>query len=104
MAGACTGGSDSDVIDGGSAADNIDGGTGNDIITGGADADVFVVDLSAGNNVVTDFVNGTDRIDLSVYGLGNRNEVIDLALLGGTGSILVENRSNSQVNNADLIL
>ncbi len=39
--------------------------TGNDTITGGAGADTFVFASGDGSDTITDFENGTDKIDLS---------------------------------------
>lgn len=62
-----------DVIQGGSGNDLLSGGDGSDTLTGGAGADLFVFsDLTGaggGSDVITDFVRGTDRIDLSGLGL-----------------------------------
>jgi serralysin len=67
------GGADNDVLDGGKGNDILNGGSGNDILTGGKGNDMFVftpVDtdgLSAGNDVITDFVHGEDKIDLTAF-------------------------------------
>jgi Ca2+-binding RTX toxin-like protein len=69
------GGSGNDTLDGGDGADVLDGGAGVDKLTGGAGADTFVV-AAAGDtgllvnarDIVTDFQQGTDRIDLSQIG------------------------------------
>jgi Ca2+-binding RTX toxin-like protein len=60
------GGGGSDTIDGGEEGDTIHGGAGNDILTGGADFDTFVFDHNDDGeaDVITDFVAGTDKIDL----------------------------------------
>lgn len=66
-----------DTLTGGAGADTITGGGGADVITGGAGADTFVYTSTrdAGDRV-TDFVPGTDRIQLSAL----------LASIGYTGS------------------
>ncbi|MCO5118053.1 MAG: Ig-like domain-containing protein [Burkholderiaceae bacterium] len=55
-----------DVLDGGAGNDLIFGQGGNDTLTGGAGADTFVFSMHAdnGNDVITDFEVGVDRIML----------------------------------------
>jgi Ca2+-binding RTX toxin-like protein len=80
------GGADNDVLDGGDGNDILAGGSGNDILTGGKGNDTFVFapvesdGLPGGNDVITDFVSGQDRIDLTAF-----NTTLD-ALLGAQGS------------------
>ena len=61
-----------DRLQGGSGRDTIIGGAGRDVLTGGADRDFFVYSASSDSapgasprDIVTDFLSGTDRIDLS---------------------------------------
>jgi serralysin len=68
-----------DTLNGGAGAhtnsgdvgnDTLVGGSGADILTGGLDADIFVFSALADSgtgtpDLVTDFVHGTDIIDLS---------------------------------------
>jgi VCBS repeat-containing protein len=55
-----------DVLIGGVGADTLEGGEGNDTLTGSADADIFRV--SEGQDIVTDFLVGTDRVDVGEAG------------------------------------
>jgi Ca2+-binding RTX toxin-like protein len=59
--------SGNDIFVGSTGADRIIGGLGSDTMTGGAGGDVFDYnDAAEGNwDVITDFVSGVDRIDLS---------------------------------------
>ncbi|HVF82768.1 MAG TPA: M10 family metallopeptidase [Sphingomicrobium sp.] len=78
------GGAGNDVIIGNSASNRINGNAGNDVISGGAGvdyltggtgSDTFIADINGATvvtkrgqlslDVVTDFVSGTDKIDLS---------------------------------------
>ena len=59
-----------DVITGGDGADTVVGGAGNDNLTGGAGADTFVFAATAvlnGADTITDFVTGTDKLDVSAF-------------------------------------
>jgi Ca2+-binding RTX toxin-like protein len=66
-----TGTTGANAIIGGAGDDKITGGGGADTLTGGADADLFIFKVAADSaptapDVVTDFVAGTDKIDLSL--------------------------------------
>ena len=67
------GGADNDVLDGGKGNDILDGGSGDDTLTGGKGHDTFVFaplgsdGLPGGNDVITDFTHGQDRIDLTAF-------------------------------------
>ncbi|MFK4985391.1 M10 family metallopeptidase C-terminal domain-containing protein, partial [Klebsiella pneumoniae] len=55
-----------DTLIGGAGADVFYGGSGDDTMTGGGGPDRFVLDQQqSGNDVVTDFKLGQDRIDVS---------------------------------------
>lgn len=64
-----TGNGGANHLDGGAGNDVLDGGSGHDILTGGMGSDTFAFSapLNALRNVdtITDFVSGTDRIELS---------------------------------------
>ncbi len=68
------GSSYSDTLKGTSIANIINGGTGNDKMTGGSGADIFkfsaVTDsgkAAGARDIITDFVKGTDKIDLADF-------------------------------------
>lgn len=62
-----------DSLDGGAGKDIITGGQGNDVLWGGADADVFI--FSEGRDVIMDFANDVDKIQIasSLWGGGVRS-------------------------------
>lgn len=62
------GGAGSDKIQGGAGKDLIDGGKHNDTLTGGLGADTFA--FSHGRDVITDFRNDVDKIELDASALG----------------------------------
>ena len=49
---------------GGQGSDRLDGGTGDDRLAGGPAGDVFVFAPADGDDIITDFTNSQDRIDL----------------------------------------
>ena len=56
-----------DTVNGGAGDDAINGGDGADTLTGGAGADTFTIaTLTAGTDTITDFVAGTDVLNLDV--------------------------------------
>ena len=69
-----------DTLQGGDGNDQLVGGTGNDVLTGGGGADSFVFDQRDGDDRITDFTTGEDKIQLSstlVNSLGGINALLD---------------------------
>jgi Ca2+-binding RTX toxin-like protein len=54
-----------DTLIGGGGADTLLGGVGNDMLTGGTGNDTFLFNKGDGHDVITDFGNGSDVLDLS---------------------------------------
>ncbi|QIG48153.1 hypothetical protein G5V57_10705 [Nordella sp. HKS 07] len=54
-----------DVLRGGAGDDTIGGNAGNDTLTGNAGADTFIFATGGDADIITDFVAGTDQIDLT---------------------------------------
>lgn len=106
-----------DELFGETGNDTLNGGAGNDTLTGGDDSDTFVFGRSAGDDVILDFTDGSDVIDLTAYGIQNFNRLntlgairaedggvlIDLGALGGSGSIWLDGFDIANLNNADFI-
>ncbi len=63
------GGADNDKLYGEAGADTITGGSGSDQMSGGDGADLFIFAPGSGADSITDFVVGTDLIDLTGYGV-----------------------------------
>jgi Ca2+-binding RTX toxin-like protein len=59
-----TGGSGNDILLGGAGNDLLSGGKGSDILTGGTGADTFRLGGDTKTDHITDFLSGTDRIEL----------------------------------------
>ncbi len=93
-------GEGNDAINAGAGADWIRGGLGTDTLTGGNGADTFFFAKGDSANIaadhVTDFVRGTDVIDLSDYNLANG--FASLSITNGSGfAIIVVNATDSIV-------
>ncbi|MCP9482073.1 hypothetical protein NNA36_08885 [Shimia sp. CNT1-13L.2] len=114
------GGMGDDTLYGGGGADLLAGGRGDDVLSGGAGADIFVFNRDAGNDLIADFTNGQDRIDLSSFGIEVANfpadllaaasdlksdfTLIDLSMLGGDGAIIIKGLDFSLLGASDFIL
>ena len=57
-------GSGDDIIRGGNGADTLEGGAGDDRLTGGARVDTFVFASDGGDDVVTDYEDNLDKIQI----------------------------------------
>ena len=111
------GGEGNDTLIGGAGWDRLDGGHGDDELSGGAAAgevDHFVFIRFAGNDVITDFENNIDKIDLTAFSTSygamsgaisdyNGGALIDLNQMGGQGSIWVQGVPASFLNANDFI-
>ena len=75
-----TGNASDDTLSGGAGNDTLIGGAGSNTLIGGRGADHFVFDSNTATtgNVIADFVNGQDKIDLSaidaITGAGTAND------------------------------
>ncbi len=56
-----------DIAYGGAGKDSLAGGGGDDTLVGGSGADVFIFRPNGGNDIITDFQDRSDKIDLSGY-------------------------------------
>ena len=72
LANQITGNSGANTLSGGSGNDTLTGGAGRDVLTGGAGSDIFDFNAlsesgltATTRDVISDFVRGTDKIDLS---------------------------------------
>ncbi|SEK01726.1 Ca2+-binding protein, RTX toxin-related [Sphingobium sp. AP50] len=105
-----------DDLRGDAGNDWIDGGRGDDILSGGAGADVFYYSLRPfGQDVITDFEVGVDKIDLSALGISNlaifqdrisqsgSDTVISFLYAGAVEEIRLENVLPSQLTEDSFI-
>jgi Ca2+-binding RTX toxin-like protein len=89
------GGGNVDNLDGRAGDDTLQGGAGNDALTGGSGADTFVVENGMGNDVISDFVLGTDSLDFSALTSAEREAVTFSG--NGSGHLVVTLRDGSSV-------
>ena len=94
------GGNGVDVIKGASGADFIDGRGGNDTLSGGNGADTFTVSKGTGQDVVTDFRAGEDKIVLSGFDFTSVEDVLKHSTASKAGlSIDLGNGDSLMLNN-----
>jgi Ca2+-binding RTX toxin-like protein len=75
-----------DWLSGGDGADWLNGGAGFDALTGGAGADVFVATRGMGGDLVDDFTDGVDRIDVRDFGIAGTDGMV---IVGGEDATLI---------------
>jgi Ca2+-binding RTX toxin-like protein len=102
------GGNGADRMDGGDGADTLNGGRGADTLIGGLGRDTFVLREGSGNDLVTDFQNGIDRILINT----SDNRFADLTIIeveagvrirSDGATILLRGADLSDINAADFI-
>ncbi len=76
-----------DALIGFGGNDTLEGGAGADYLAGGSGADVFVFDDGFGEDVIADFQDGVDRMDVS--GLAGVNSIADLTISTSGGHTYV---------------
>ncbi len=101
-----------DTLEGRAGDDILDGGPGADLLKGGRGTDTFVFRFDDGNDIISDFTDGQDRIDLSEFELSGfaaldistspAGVMIDLSAEGG-GTILLENFDMSDLDAGDFL-
>ncbi len=102
------GGDGGDVLFGGSGADQLEGELGNDTLWGGADSDRFVFRAGVGSDLIEDFQDGADRIQIiggptSISGLVLQTVGTDVRITFGTVTILVADITKAELTSADFI-
>lgn len=62
-----SGDADADTLNGGDGTDSLTGGSGGDTMTGGAGVDTFFFAAGSGVDVITDFQDNIDKLNLASY-------------------------------------
>ncbi len=83
------GGEEADVLNGTEEDDSLFGGKGDDTISGGEGSDVFVLESDSGQDLISDFADGIDRIGLT------RGIVFeDLTITGSNNTQIIDSNDN----------
>lgn len=90
------GGGGTDTLIGGAGNDLLDGGFENDTLTGGAGADTFQFDYSAGNDTITDFQRGVDKLDFHLLGISSAD--LQTKLSKGNLQVRVDQNHDGRVD------
>lgn len=102
-----------DRLVGNSGVNKITGGRGNDVLTGGAGADDFYYAKGYGKDLIVDFQNNVDDIDLRSYNFSSLNSVLvrstqvgaDVQIkFTGTDIIVLHDFKLSDLNASDFLL
>jgi len=105
-----TGGGGLDRIYGGAGDDTIDGGPGNDWFVGGDGADKFVFLNTWGSDIISDYEDGSDLLDISGTELGFSDlsliQVREHAMISDPlgNSVRLDNTDVSIVDSADFLV
>lgn len=101
------GGTGDDRLYGGSGSDTLEGEAGNDVLLGGTGSDRFVFRSTANSDTITDFQDGSDRIQIiGVSGFSRLTLATvgeDVRISFGTVRILVEDITRAELTSADFI-
>ena len=102
-----------DKINGGDGADLLNGGGGNDRLTGGSGADTFRFTKGGGRDVIRDFKDDRDVVDLKSFKFDSVDAALDRAVntsdgdvffdFGGGDSLLIRNITRSDLSD-DLMI
>jgi Ca2+-binding RTX toxin-like protein len=97
------GGRGGDILKGGQAGDRLDGGAGDDLLTGGGGRDVFEFETRSGDDIVADFRDGADRLDLRDFDFRGTGQVLRNASQIGEDVIIdLDGRTSATLFDVDL--
>ena len=77
-----------DTLNGGGDDDRLRGDHGDDVLTGGTGSDRFIFNFQGGNDLVTDYDDAADRLDVSNFGFASAQDVIDNAVQDGADTVI----------------
>ena len=80
-----------DRLFGADGSDTITGGTGNDFLNGGNDTDSFVFSAGDGDDIITDFEDGSEQIEFTGISM------MDVTILGAGSDTLIEYSASDSI-------
>ena len=91
-----------DSLSGGAGADTLEGGAGSDKLTGGDGADIFVYNNGDGADVITDYEEGVDKIQIASGSITSITpSKKNLILKVGKGQITINNAAEKEITVID---
>ncbi len=91
------GGDGDDRLEGGRGRDTLEGGAGDDEMSGGSGRDLFIIGLGDGANVILDFNECQDTIDLSAFNFDSIESVTDIAVQQGNDLVLALDEAEGEL-------
>ncbi len=97
-----TGNAQNNIIYAGKAGGTIDGGIGNDILIGGAGKDIIVYASGEGNDIIKNYEEGQDTLELTNGLISNTTlSGTDVVFAVGSGTVTFENASGATISLKD---
>ena len=97
------GGNGNDILKGNQGDDWLDGGNGNDFLRGGGGYDVFEFEHRSGDDIVADFTDGKDLLDLTDFDFRGAGQVLKhAAQIGGDTLLDLDNHTSVALLDFDL--
>ena len=110
------GGEGNDSLSGGASNDTLNGGWGNDSLTGGNGVDTFVFGVGSEHDVITDYQDGTDLLDVSALAFtafaadiapflvqSGVDVVVDLSFGALSRTVTIENEIIANIDATDFV-
>ena len=97
------GGRGNDILKGGAGNDWLEGDAGNDLLTGGRGFDIFEFETGDGNDIITDYLDGVDTLDVSDFEFRGVNQILRNAS-EIRGDVIFDLNSNTSVTVLDVAL
>lgn len=97
-----------DRLSGGRGSDYLNGGDGDDQLKGGRGQDIFAYEANGGRDVISDFKNGEDLIEMSAADFANteikkRGDSVVIKIDGAAGRLKLEDTKFSQIDEGDFL-
>lgn len=94
-----------DTLKGGAGDDRLRGDKGDDLLTGGGDRDRFIFNRGSGDDTVTDFEHGQDRLDFTNFSFAAVNDLGGdvVFTLNNGATVTLEDTRLSDLDLSDLL-